>query len=155
MTAESIIPPLVHSVRGTVGPVAQPMDTTGLPLPRLATLPHETPMLYGIATLDGGGRVGDRRIMRSLGWRPDEQLDVTVVGDAVLVRPRCEGPYRVPPGLLVAIPASVRHWCALSPGDRVLLAADPERGALVVYTTTTLDRLVLAYHATLFGGDDA
>ena len=154
MTAESIIPALVHPVRDTVASVARSGEISGLPLPRLATLPHERPMLYGMATLDRGGRIGDRRIMRALGWRPDEHLDVTLVDEVMLIRPHHDGRFRVPPGLLAVIPAPVRHWCALSPGDRVLLAADLERGVLVVHTTTTLDRLVLAHHATVFGGDD-
>ncbi|HEX6347550.1 AbrB/MazE/SpoVT family DNA-binding domain-containing protein [Umezawaea sp.] len=155
MTAESIIPALVHPVRDTVASIARSGEISGLPLPRLATLPHERPMLYGMATLDRGGRFGDRRMMRALGWRSDEHLDVALVRDVVLIRPDEEGLFRVPPGLLAVVPAPVRHWCALSPGDRVLLVADLERGVLAVHTTTTLDRLVLAHHARVFGGDDA
>jgi len=155
MTAESIVPGLVHRVRDTNVLPAQPLELSGLPLPRLATLPSERPILYGMAALDGGGRIGDRRILRALDWPPDHPLDITSVGDAVLVRPDENGAYRRPSGLLALLPAPVRHWCLLSPGDRVLLVADLERDVLVVHSMATLDRLVLAHHAAVFGGDHA
>jgi hypothetical protein len=155
MTAESIVPGLVHRVRHTEVPAAPSVEVSGLPLPRLVTLPSERPMLYGMAALDGGGRIGDRRILRALGWPPGQLLDITLTGDAVLVRPDEDGAYHRPPGMLALLPAPLRHWCLLSPGDRVLLVADLERDVLVVHGMATLDRLVLAHHASVFGGDGA
>jgi hypothetical protein len=53
----------------------------------------------------------------------------------------------------VLIPAAVRHWCVVGAGDRVLLAAAPDHGVLVVHTMAALDAMVMRYHASLLGGD--
>ncbi|WNV84710.1 AbrB/MazE/SpoVT family DNA-binding domain-containing protein [Umezawaea sp. Da 62-37] len=108
-----------------------------------------------MATLDNGGRVCERRIMQALDWRPNQRLDVSLVQDAILMRPAPRGAGRVQSGRRASIPAPIRHWCLLSPGDRVLLVADLERDVLVVHSMTTLDRLVLAHHASVLGGDHA
>ena len=65
MTAESIVPALVHRVRDAEVLPAPPLELSGLPLPRLATLPSElarwrrsgasSPV---VALFDLGGRVG-------------------------------------------------------------------------------------------------
>lgn len=123
-------------------------------MPRLAVLPGEQPMLYGIVTLDDQGRASERRIARALDWTAGQALDVRVVDGVILMRPDPCGSFQVPPGLRVSIPAPIRHWCALGPGDRVLLVADPERGVLVVHTMSALDLLVRARHASVFGGED-
>jgi len=128
MTAESIVPGLVHRIRPADVPAVPSVEVAGLPLPRLVTLPSERPMLYGMAALDGGGRIGDRRILHALGWPPAQPLNITLSGDAVLVQPNENGTYHRPPGLLALLPAPIRHWCRLSPGDRVLLVADGHAG---------------------------
>jgi hypothetical protein len=53
----------------------------------------------------------------------------------------------------VFVPASVRRWCALEAGDRVLLAAAPDSGVLVVHTMATLDAVLERHHAALAGGE--
>jgi hypothetical protein len=53
---------------------------------------------------------------------------------------------------LVQIPAALRHWCALSPGDRVLLIATPAQDTLVVHTMATLHTMVRHHHTILTGG---
>jgi hypothetical protein len=49
--------------------------------------------------------------------------------------------------------ATVRHWCALVPGDRVLLAADPAQGQLAVYPPAALDAVIGRVHAAVLGGE--
>jgi hypothetical protein len=51
------------------------------------------------------------------------------------------------------LPATVRHWCGLVTGDRVLLAADPTRGLLVVHPPAVLDTMIGRLHADVFGGE--
>ena len=51
------------------------------------------------------------------------------------------------------LPATVRHWCALLPGDRVLLAANPGQGRLVVHPPAALDAMITQFHACVLGGD--
>ncbi|MFD2415527.1 hypothetical protein [Amycolatopsis pigmentata] len=48
---------------------------------------------------------------------------------------------------------TVRHWCHLQAGDRVLLAAAPDRGVLIVSTMSALDSMVTAFHSASTGGD--
>ena len=45
------------------------------------------------------------------------------------------------------LPGTVRHWCGLVPGDRVLVAADPDQGLLVVHLPAALDTTVGQFHA--------
>lgn len=40
----------------------------------------------------------------------------------------------------------IRRWCGLNPGDRVLLAAAPEPGLLLVHTMQALDATVADFH---------
>ncbi|MER7007794.1 AbrB/MazE/SpoVT family DNA-binding domain-containing protein [Dactylosporangium sp. NPDC000555] len=50
----------------------------------------------------------------------------------------------------VRLPAAARHWCRLGAGDRVLLAADPVNGLLIVHPPVVLEELVARLHATHF-----
>jgi bifunctional DNA-binding transcriptional regulator/antitoxin component of YhaV-PrlF toxin-antitoxin module len=152
VTTESIIPALRHRLRKAEAPLARSREVHGLPLPRLSVLPGEQPMVYGLAALDHAGRISERGIIRALGWRAGQRLDVTLLLDAVLIRVAVDGLFRVLAKMLLVIPTAVRRWCALSPGDRVLPAADPERGVLVVHPLATVDRLVRMHHEELFGG---
>jgi hypothetical protein len=73
----------------------------------LAVPPHERPMLYGMATLDNGGRVCERRIMHALDWRPHQRLDVSLVEDAILMRPAPHGVVCVQLGRWASMPAPI------------------------------------------------
>jgi bifunctional DNA-binding transcriptional regulator/antitoxin component of YhaV-PrlF toxin-antitoxin module len=130
-------------------PVDETPDIAGLPLLDLGALVRDGSMVYGIATLDGGGRVSERLITRLLGWQSGQSLDLTRVSDAIVVRRHPLGPFRVPGNTLVTIPAAIRHWCGLSPGDRVLLAAAPEQGVLLIHTMAALDRMVVRHNTEL------
>ncbi|GGM67957.1 hypothetical protein GCM10011608_61480 [Micromonospora sonchi] len=50
---------------------------------------------------------------------------------------------------------AVRQWCGLTAGDRVLLAASPADGLLVVHPPAALDAMVVAVHADVLGGGQA
>src|SRR5262249_54955080 len=60
------------------------------------------------------------------------------------------------------LPAAVRYWCGLVPGDRMLLAVDPADELLVVHPTTLtwVERnfgyaVARAYPGHTHGGNDA
>ena len=55
----------------------------------------------------------------------------------------------------VRLPATIRHWCGLAAGDRLLLAADPALGRLVVYPPAALDRVTAALDAAALVGHGA
>ena len=51
------------------------------------------------------------------------------------------------------VPVALRSWCTLAAGSRVLLAANPDLGYLVVHPPADLDVMTSRRHAELFGGE--
>jgi hypothetical protein len=111
--------------------------------------------VYGLSTLDASGRIADRMIMRALGWTAGFRLDIRESKGLTVVAADDNGLFRVTEQGNVHLPAAVRHWCRLGPGDRVLLAAYPAGGLLVVHSPAALDALVEAIHAQALGGEPA
>src|SRR5262245_27105106 len=116
------------------------------PLP-LAALParRTSSTVYGLAALDCHGRVADRIIMQTLGWSPGLRLRIEIeeaATGALAAAADPEGAYRITSQGHVRIPAPLRHRYGLGAGDRVLLAADPQRSQLVIYPPAILDALL-------------
>lgn len=61
--------------------------------------------------------------------------------------------FALAPSTCVQIPAPLRARYRIGPGDRVLLAAIPRRATLLIYTTGLLDRVLIAQHTALLGGE--
>jgi bifunctional DNA-binding transcriptional regulator/antitoxin component of YhaV-PrlF toxin-antitoxin module len=57
------------------------------------------------------------------------------------------GDYQVTGQGHLRLPAPLRHRCGLGAGDRVLLAADPDRSQLAVYPPAALDNALVPAHA--------
>lgn len=112
-------------------------------------LPRDGSMLYRIVSVDHRGRMAESSLMRALGWMPTDRVDVATTAGVVVLRRNRYGAFRLTRRGHVQLPLSVRRWCGVRPGDRVLLAAAPDLGVLVVHTMAVLDGMVLAYHATL------
>jgi hypothetical protein len=125
-----------------------------LPIARLAAVRVE-PFVYGFAAVDCHGRVGDRTTVRALGWPPGTRLDIREQGGLILVTAGQRAVFKVTTQGYLGLPATVRRWCGLTSGDRVLLAADPARGLLVVHPPAALDVMIAQYHAAVLGGDPA
>jgi hypothetical protein len=111
--------------------------------------------VYGLAVAAGHGRVADRAILRALRWPPGTRLDIRESHGLVLVLADPRGVFSVSGQGQLHLPATVRHWTRLSPGDRVLLVADPVDGLLVVHPPAMLDVMVAEVHATALRGDRA
>ncbi|MCX2729413.1 AbrB/MazE/SpoVT family DNA-binding domain-containing protein [Saccharopolyspora sp. NFXS83] len=126
-----------------------------LPLPELAEAPEATSRVCAVASVDSRGRVSDRSVVRSLGWIAGQRLDLRAVAGSVLVACREDGVFSLTSQGHLRLPAAVRHWCALQPGQRVLLAAEPAHDALAVHTMPVLDSLLAEPHARMFGGEHA
>lgn len=126
------------------------------PLP-LAEVPvrRSTATVYGLAAVDGRGRIADRAIMQALGWAPGTSLDMRLVHGVVVIHAETSGPFRVTSQGHLRLPVSLRHGCALEAGDRVLLAADLAEGSLVVHSPAALDAMVAQFRASVLGGDRA
>jgi formylmethanofuran dehydrogenase subunit D len=110
-------------------------------------------MRYAIVSMDNRGRLADQSIMAALGWKPGDRVNIGVSLGAVVIQAHDEGVFALNAKAHLFVPASVRRWCALQAGDRVLLAAAPDHGALVVHTMATLDAMLQRHHAALAGGD--
>ena len=78
----------------------------------------------------------------ALGWRPGDRYTVRLRGDALVVTADPTGAYAVSGCGRVHLPADLRHACAIAPGDRALLAAEPTDNVLVVYPPAALDAMI-------------
>jgi hypothetical protein len=125
-----------------------------LPLPAVP-VPRSSVVVYGLAAVDCRGRVADRAVVHALGWTPGTCLDIRQARGLLVIRADTRGVFRVTAQGHLRLPATVRHGCGLVPGDRVLLAADPDRDLLVVYPPAALDDLLAPRHAGLLDGDRA
>jgi len=101
-----------------------------------------TAVVYGLSALDDRGRLADRTIMRVLGWSAGLRLDISETRGMLVIRSRASGESHVTGRGYLRVPAALRHRCGLETGDRVLLAADPGQGQLVVYPPAALDALI-------------
>jgi hypothetical protein len=119
-----------------------------LPLAALGTI-------RGLAAVDSRGRVADHHVMAALGWAAGTRLDIGERGGLILVRAHPQGVFSVTSQAHLRLPATVRQWCRLVPGDRVMLAADPAQGLLVVHPPATLDAMIMQFHASVLGGEAA
>lgn len=111
--------------------------------------------MYGLAAVDGRGRIADQAVVQALGWGPGTGLDMRPVRGVVVVQAEAGGSFRVTSQGHVRLPAPLRRWCALEAGDRVLLAADPVEGSLVVHPPAAMDAMVAWFRAGIARGDRA
>jgi hypothetical protein len=133
----SVVPPLLPHTGGQVAPgpwlVRRP-----LPLPSLISRRTST-LVYGLAALDDRGRIADHVIMRALGWSAGLRVAVAEASGILTVHTDPAGDHQVTNQGHFRIPAPLRHRCGLAAGDRVLLAADPNRSRLTIYPPAALD----------------
>jgi hypothetical protein len=158
VVTSSVVSPVVPSSTPTRPPVASAPARRTLPLPDLpppSLLQPEcgTSLLCGIAAIDVNGRLADGTVIPSLDWAVNTRLDIRVHGGLVVVTADPQAVFRVTRPGQVRLPATVRHWCTLTAGSRVLLVADPPAGRLVVHPPAALDVMISQYHATVFGGE--
>lgn len=121
----------------------------GLPVAQLHTHVQDASLYYAVTTIDDRGRLADRSSLRILGWLPESSISIRVVQGVVIVVTRCRGPESITRQGHIRLPASVRHFCRLAPGARLLVAACPDHDLLAAYTTSALDAMLLAYHVSL------
>jgi len=108
---------------------------------------------YAISRVDSSGRVADQSIVRTLAWSSAERVTVTARNmQAVVLRRDADGAHQLTRRRLIQIPAALRARCAIAAGDRVLLAAHPPSSTLIIYSMTSLERLLIAEHEALTCG---
>jgi hypothetical protein len=132
---------------GPAAQVAQHRLPGGLPLPRLVGPARETSAYYTVTTVDGRGRLADGSPLRVLQWGPGLRLKLMVTLGALVVAAHPDGRETVTRQGHLRLPADLRHSWRLNPADRLLVAAHPHQGLLVVYTMPALDAMVSSYHS--------
>ncbi|WP_426513214.1 hypothetical protein ACPPVO_22875 [Dactylosporangium sp. McL0621] len=125
----------------------QPPPLPSLPFP--CTSPAQTLPQLDIARLDQSGRVSARLLLEQLGWRPGQRLRTDDANRAVLIWPDDAGAPLVGARGDLTLPAAVRQMCAIETGGLVVLAADLDRGLLVVHPAETVARLLSHLHIRL------
>jgi hypothetical protein len=86
-----------------------------------------------------------------LGWEDGQRLDIRAVAGVIVVRADAGGVFALARRRHVPIPAAVRRWCALQPGQRVLLAV-PDPRVLLIHTMASVEEMLRARHAAVLGG---
>lgn len=137
-----VVPPVLSDHRpvavGGPSPARRPV-----PLPTLVTR-RTSPVVYGVATLDCHGRIADRTVLHTLGWSAGLRLTISDNHGVLIAQPDPNGLIAITRPGHFHLPAPLRHRCGLEPGDRVVLAADPERSRLTIYPPTALDTLLFS-----------
>lgn len=124
-----------------------------LPVVALPSLPRAGVLRYAMARVDVWGVVSSRAVIDALGWQGGDRLHFTVLAGSVVVQRHPSGAFAMPVKPRVLLPAPVRHHSGLGRGAQVLLVADPEQDALVIHPLAAVDAMILAFHATLLGGE--
>ena len=105
-----------------------------------------------MARLDCHGRIAARAVLHAVGWPAGHRLSIHEAAGPLTVTPDPAGDHQVTGEGHLRIAAALRHRCGLATGDRVLLAADPNRSRLTIYPPAALDlALRPTTHST--GGD--
>ncbi|SHL54370.1 hypothetical protein SAMN05443637_1403 [Pseudonocardia thermophila] len=94
--------------------------------------------------------------MRKLSWAPGTPVALHVVRGQVVVATRSavSGRHAITRQGHLRLPAAVRHACRLRAGARVLVAAHPDTGVLVVFTARVLDGVLRACYLSLISGEN-
>jgi hypothetical protein len=138
-------------VASLVLPPARPapcQPASPLPPTDLHLLPRDASMLYDIGRVDGSGRIASNDIVNALNWTSGSKLDVILTPQSIVLRSASDGLYSVPPRPCIVIPSHARHPHGITPGDRVLIAAAPDHGLVIVYPLSALDEMISRYHST-------
>jgi hypothetical protein len=118
-----------------------------LPLTGLHRLPGDTSMLYDIGPVDASGRVASSAVVTAVRWQPHDRLELVLVSGAIVLRASPDGLFSVPQRPCIIIPVRARRRYGIRPGDRVLLAAAPDYGTVIVYPLSVLDERIADFHS--------
>lgn len=132
----------------TTDAAAATTQSTGLPLPPLLT-PMPVPSLYCVVTpIDVRGRLADSSPIRALSWPPGHPITITVTHQAIVATHRVGGTDCITRQGHLRLPARIRHLCRITSGHRLLVAAEPDAGLIVVYTIAHLESILLTHHCS-------
>jgi hypothetical protein len=146
VTAHLPLAPVIPSSGVPAWQHARPAVARRLPLASPVQVPSAPgDVVYGIARVDASGRICERAVITALGWAGGDRQ--TFTADAGVV-----AAHRDPGGMVallasgyITIPAALRRRCGLAAGDKVLLAALPDRGSLAAYSLAVVDQAIRAH----------
>jgi bifunctional DNA-binding transcriptional regulator/antitoxin component of YhaV-PrlF toxin-antitoxin module len=107
-----------------------------------------------MARPDASGRLSLRYLLRALGWSPGDQVEYTVIDDAIVVTRSPTGKAAIGARGDLMIPAAARALAGLDPDSQVVLVAAPAHGALVLHAEQAVAELIAAHYGGLDGVDD-
>jgi bifunctional DNA-binding transcriptional regulator/antitoxin component of YhaV-PrlF toxin-antitoxin module len=143
------------AAQGIVAALALPLSPASpeeprrpLPLAGLPQLSRDTTVLYGVGRVDVSGRVSNQEIVRALGWRPGDRLEVILTLGGIVVLSSPEGLLSMSVKPYIVIPAAARRLHNIEAGDHVLLAAAPEYGFVVIHTRQAMNDMLARYHSS-------
>ncbi|KJK43579.1 hypothetical protein UK23_32645 [Lentzea aerocolonigenes] len=151
-------PTIAESIIGAVVPdslTAASLAREPLPSLNLSELSGDGTIHFGMAAIDDHGRFTDRRILRTLSWRPDDRIDIALRDDIIVVRSAHCGSDLVSPRGFIKLPLPIRRWRSLNAGDRLLLVSVPTAAVLLAYDCAALGKILNAHHAPAAGLDHA
>ncbi|GAA2675615.1 hypothetical protein [Actinoplanes palleronii] len=129
-----------------------PLLRKPLPLPTVAELPRRD-VVFGLSSMDRTGRIVDKPIMASLGWKPGLQVGFAIREGVIVIAPGAGQRLRAIDRLgHLNVPARVRQACRIDNPERVLLAAFPRRQLLLVHPAALVGHLTALLHAAMLGG---
>lgn len=135
-----------RSRAGALGAVRQ------VPVSRLADV-RQRSTVYAMSAVDTHGRIAARSVVQVLPWKPMTRLAMQERAGLILVTADQTGAAAVTREGHLRVPAALRSWCTLAARSRVLLAANPDAGYLVIHPPADLDVMTGRRHADAFGGD--
>jgi hypothetical protein len=157
MVTTSLVPPIIpkvvagrHGESGPAGRARHPLPVAALP----SASPAAVDTIYALSMVDKSGRVTDRSIVRELGWGPGTRLEIREQRGIIVAFPAAGGVHFISRQAFLKLPLTVRRWCRIATGDKVLLAADHAVGVLVVHPVA-LHALLADIHAAAVRGDAA
>ncbi|GIJ29106.1 hypothetical protein Vqi01_42680 [Micromonospora qiuiae] len=158
MSASSVPPVVPRVIPGNAGTGPGPLGRARrpLPLPALSSEYARTAdTAYALSAVDKSGRIADRSIVRALGWAPETRLDIREQSGVILACATADGVHRIGNRGYMLLPLTVRRWCRLKAGDRVLLVAHLSADVLAAHPLTVLDRLLAGTHSAVKRGETA
>lgn len=128
--------------------VRRPLPIAGLPSRSTGSI------VYVIATVERRGRLVAHGAIQALDWPPGTTLELRDLGGGhVLIHRSESGNAGINPRGHLYLPTSLRRWCGLDTGVRVLVASDPANERLIIHRLAALDEMFRGLHLNLIGGD--
>jgi hypothetical protein len=118
----------------------------GLPLGQLLAPVPRSDLFCAVTPMDDRGRLADRAPVHAAGWSPGQLVTISATPDHCVIV-HVGGPETITRHGHLRLPARIRHACALSPGDRLLVIVTSTPRLLAVYPMAAVEAVLCHQHA--------